>query len=345
MNPIDKIFASFGGFSLYAISFLLGALGTFYLIDYNLFSPINKRDKAKVSFVITEGKNLNLVAKELESKKLLRNWWSLTLLDKINEKESTVYKGEFLLSPSQTPKELLATISDESKINYKIIALLEGATVAEIEKLIASSGIVTLNEIHIALNDTLLLEKLSINSYSFEGYLFPETYKFTKPINASDIVSRMVKEGENKIKEELPGWKERASELGFKPEKIITLASIIEKETGVAKERATISSVFHNRLKIGMPLQSDPTVIYGIKDFNGNLTKKDLQNPSPFNTYLNLDLPPTPIASPGLEAIRAALYPEDTEYLYFVAKGDGTHQFSKSYKEHSDAVELYQRKK
>lgn len=345
MNTVDRIFASFGSFSLYAISFLLGALGTFYLVDYNLFAPINSQDKKRVSFVIEEGANLRGVSEKLESRGLVRNAWSLVFLNKINDNKSTVYKGEFLLSPSMSPRELLATLSDESKINYKTIVIPEGASYKDIEQLVAKSGIVTENEIKSAINDTKLLEELEINSFSFEGYLFPETYKFTKPITAKEIVIRLVNEGKNRLKEELPGWKERAEELELSPEKIITLASIIEKETGLASERATISSVFHNRLRINMPLQSDPTVIYGIRDFNGNLTKKDLKTPSPYNTYLNTDLPPTPIANPGLESIRAALYPEDSEYLYFVAKGDGSHYFSKSYKEHRDAVDRYQRGK
>ena len=124
---------------------------------------------------------------------------------------------------------------------------------------------------------------------------------------------------------------------------VLTLASIIEKEAAVPEERALISSVFHNRLRIEMPLAADATIIYGIPNFDGNLTRKHLKTPGPYNTYINKGLPPTPICSPGAASIKAALYPEDTDYLFYVSKNNGTHKFSKSYKEHLAAVNEYQR--
>jgi UPF0755 protein len=130
--------------------------------------------------------------------------------------------------------------------------------------------------------------------------------------------------------------------MGFSVNEIITLASIIEKETGVAAERPIISSVFHNRLKRKMRLATDPTVIYGIKNFNGNITKKDLNTYTPYNTYMIYGLPPGPIANPGTESIKAALYPAETKYLYFVAKRDKTHHFSSTLEEHNRAVRKHQ---
>ncbi|MBI5970159.1 MAG: endolytic transglycosylase MltG, partial [Deltaproteobacteria bacterium] len=131
----------------------------------------------------------------------------------------------------------------------------------------------------------------------------------------------------------------------FSVKKLITLASIIEKETGAAGERPSISAVFQNRLKKRIRLQSDPTVIYGIKDFDGNLTKRHLQTPTPYNTYTNFGLPPGPIANPGKDSIRAALNPANEEYLYFVSMNNGAHYFSKSLREHNNAVNTYQRKR
>ena len=156
------------------------------------------------------------------------------------------------------------------------------------------------------------------------------------------MVKRMVAEWKTQLDSKIPGWRERASELGFSTIQMMTLASIIEKETGDKNERAIISSVFHNRMRIGMPLQSDPTVIYGKKDFTGNLTKEDLKTPTPYNTYINTGLPPTPICNPGIESIKAALFPQDTDFLYFVARGNGTHQFSAMYKDHVAAVNQFQ---
>jgi UPF0755 protein len=142
-----------------------------------------------------------------------------------------------------------------------------------------------------------------------------------------------------------PPMTKRAGELGLTVDQLVTLASIIEKETGRKEEMPLISAVFHNRLKRRMPLQSDPTVIYGLPDFDGNLRKQDLLKKTPYNTYLFAGLPPTPIASPGLDALQAALNPADVNYLYFVSKNDGTHQFSDRLSTHSEAVQKYQVRK
>jgi UPF0755 protein len=147
----------------------------------------------------------------------------------------------------------------------------------------------------------------------------------------------------NRFKEVyLAEWHDRASQLNWNVHHVVTMASIIEKETGAAFERPLIASVFHNRLEKKMRLSSDPTVIYGIKDFDGNLTRKHLSTPTPYNTYLRKGLPPGPIASPGAKAIEAALYPADTKYLYFVSKKDTTHQFSTNIRDHNAAVRKYQ---
>jgi UPF0755 protein len=137
-------------------------------------------------------------------------------------------------------------------------------------------------------------------------------------------------------------WEQKAAEIGFSLHEVITLASIIEKETGDPSERPLISSVFHNRLKRGMRLETDPTVIYGIKDFDGNLTRKHLETPGPYNTYIIKGLPPGPIASPGKKAIEAAVFPAQTEYLFFVSKNNGSHHFSSSLDDHNRAVQYYQ---
>ena len=139
-----------------------------------------------------------------------------------------------------------------------------------------------------------------------------------------------------------PEWKERAKTLGMTIHQVITLASIIEKETAVADERPIISSVFHNRLKRNMRLESDPTVIYGMGDYNGNITRKDLERPTPYNTYAIKGLPPGPISNTGAKAIEAALYPADGKFLYFVSKNNGTHHFSNNFKDHNRAVRKYQ---
>ncbi|MBI4126151.1 MAG: endolytic transglycosylase MltG, partial [Deltaproteobacteria bacterium] len=168
---------------------------------------------------------------------------------------------------------------------------------------------------------------------------FPDTYRVTLARTAEDILHQLVARFHEVW---TPAYDERATALGLSVHQVMTLASIVEKETGAAHERPLIASVFLNRLKQGMPLQSDPTVIYGLPHFDGNLRKEDLSHPHHYNTYVHPGLPPGPIASPGKASIEAVLNPAETSYLYFVAKGDGTHEFTSSLSDHLRAVMRYQ---
>jgi UPF0755 protein len=181
---------------------------------------------------------------------------------------------------------------------------------------------------------------LGIAGDGVEGYLFPDTYLFSKEVAPAEVIKTMV---ENFKRVYAPDFSLRAAELGMTDREVVTLASIIEKETGLAEERPLISAVFHNRLKLGIPLSSDPTVIYGIADFDGNLRKRDLEKKTPYNTYLIRGLPPGPIANPGRSSILAALYPAPVKYLYFVSRNDGSHHFSATIREHNEAVRRYQK--
>jgi UPF0755 protein len=183
---------------------------------------------------------------------------------------------------------------------------------------------------------------MGITADTLEGYLFPDTYYFPSGLESKSIITAMVKQFRIAFK---PEWQTRAEELGMSVHEVVTLASIIEKETGAPEERPLISSVFHNRLKKGMRLETDPTVIYGIPDFDGNIKRRHLNTYTPYNTYKIKGLPPGPIASPGAAALEAALYPAQSKYLYFVSKKDGTHQFSATIKEHNAAVRKYQLRK
>ncbi|HXV79018.1 MAG TPA: endolytic transglycosylase MltG, partial [Candidatus Binatia bacterium] len=171
------------------------------------------------------------------------------------------------------------------------------------------------------------------------GYLFPNTYHLVPPASPREVILKMTEQFRNSV--ELLGGHHR-EDNGLTPHEVVTLASMIEKETGVEAERPLVSAVFHNRLRLKMPLQSDPTVIYGLKDFNGNLTRKDLNTFSPYNTYRIPALPPGPICNPGLSSLKAALFPAPVKFLYFVSKNDGTHHFSENLEAHSQAVKTYQ---
>ena len=188
--------------------------------------------------------------------------------------------------------------------------------------------------------DQGVLHELGINARTVEGYLFPGTYQVGFQMNEVGLVTEMVREFRRKTEQLRPLLDASGMRLG----QAVILASIIEREAVSPEEKTLIASVFLNRLRIGMPLQSDPTAIYGVKVFGGTVTKQDLQRSSPYNTYRIKGLPPGPIGNPGLEALQAVLQPAKTEYLYFVARKDGTHQFSRTLAEHNQGVDRFLKK-
>jgi UPF0755 protein len=223
------------------------------------------------------------------------------------------------------------------------VTIIEGANIYEIAATIEEKKLGSKQDFLKLCKDSQLISTLGFNPasvISLEGFLFPNTYFFNKTLSVEDMIRQMVKQYRTVWGE---AEENRARALGLTSYQAITLASMIEKETGAPQERPLIASVFYNRLKKKMRLQSDPTTIYGIWErYQGNLHKSDLLNPSPYNTYFVPGLPAGPIGNPGKEAIQAALYPAESEYLYFVSHNDGTHQFSRSLEEHNLAVKKFQ---
>jgi UPF0755 protein len=230
----------------------------------------------------------------------------------------------------------------EGKVLLRKLIIPEGASLRQIAEIAAGTGLIRESDFLKAARNTELLHENGIDAPSLEGYLFPDTYHFSRNVTPEKIISAMIRRFNEVF---TPEWKARASALGFSVHEVVTLASIIEKETGAASERPMIASVFHNRLKKGMRLESDPTVIYGIKDFDGNITRKHLNTHTPYNTYRIRGLPPGPIANPGKAALEAALYPEDTRFIFFVSKDGKTHKFSSNLRDHNRAVRKYQLRK
>lgn len=343
---MDRLVKFFASFWLLIVAFFFGVLGTYSWLQTSFNVALNKEAVEERTFVIEKNDNLKVVSERLAEQNFIRSGWNVYFLSVLKEDEraNRILPGEYRLSASLSPKEILERILS-GQIFYRTLTIPEGKTSNEIAALIAGTEIATLAEVQKAMQSPQLMYANGVRTGSFEGYLFPDTYKFTKPSDTIEvIIKRMVDEGRNKIKQEIPDFNEKAINVGLTPQQVITLASIVEKETGKASERATIASVFHNRLRIGMPLQSDPTVIYGISNFDGNLTRAHLQDrENPYNTYVHPDLPPTAICNPGIESIKAVLNPADTDYLYFVSKNDGSHHFSSSYKEHREAVTKYQK--
>lgn len=233
----------------------------------------------------------------------------------------------------------------EGQVILHSITIPEGLTRLEIADLFHDLDFLDKKDFLTASDNPALISSLDTQATNLEGYLFPETYHFPKETGREDIVKTMVSQFHGVFNTE---WKKRADELGFSVRKIVTLASLIEEETSIPEERHLISAVFHNRLKIGMKLDCDPTIIYALKlegRFQDRLRTKDLRYDTPYNTYLYGGLPPGPIANPGKDSLKAALYPAEENYLYFVSKNDGSHHFSRTFREHQNAVNKYQKKR
>jgi UPF0755 protein len=260
------------------------------------------------------------------------------LLGKVKGLSNSIQAGELLFRTDMTPVEVLDTLVRGKAVSY-LVTIPEGYSNNQVAALLAERGIVDEERFIALTGDAGLARSLDVPADRLEGFMFPDTYSWPRGLSEEQILARMVKRYKDVF---TPAMAARAREIEMTELEVVTLASIVEKETGASQERKQVSAVFHNRLKKGYRLQTDPTVIYGIQNFNGNLTRKDLRTDHPYNTYTRSGLPPGPIANPGEASIVAALYPDDVSYLYFVARGDGTHVFSNTLAEHNRAVKIYQ---
>ncbi len=300
--------------------------------------PMGASRPTAVSLTVAPGEGLSRTVEQLRQKGLLRHPFKFRLLARLTDQDKRIKAGEYLLSPPFTPLALLDTLV-AGKVRQYRLTVPEGFTQAQIAVAVERLGLVSAEQFQAAATDAKNLEKAGIPGESFEGYLFPDTYHFSGGVGPEDILWTLFGQFEKVF---TPQWRQQAQKLGFSVHEIVILASIIEKETAAPEERPLIASVFHNRLQKGMPLQSDPTVIYGIQAFDGNLTRKHLKTPTPYNTYTLPGLPRGPIANPGKAALQAALFPAQTDYLYFVAKAKNAHEFSKTLRDHNRAVRRYQ---
>ena len=301
--------------------------------------PPHEHPPSKV-VVIPDGSTFQYVASLLERERLIKSRPAFMFIGKFQSAERKIRAGEYELSPAMTPAEILSKMIS-GQVVLRPLTIPEGLTIAQIADVISQQGITDRAEFLRLAKDRAFIASLGINAETLEGYLYPDTYKFPRPVKAREVLVVMVEHLRLMVG---PDLLVRMDELKMTMHEVLTLASVIEKETGAGGERPEISAVFHNRLKKHIPLQSDPTVIYGLPAYDGNLHKKDLSSPSPYNTYRVQGLPPGPIANPGILAIRATLYPSDSRSLYFVSRNDGTHQFSATLIEHNQAVEKYQKR-
>ena len=315
---------------------VLGILLAFYSLIL-LWPQGNPYDSVKVT--IPKGASLKDVSTTLQDYNIIRNERSFLLAVKTLGYEKDMPAGRFKLVKASTNFDIIDQLVNGIQVN-KRVTILEGWTIDVIAKELHDKIGIDQDEFKNACSNELLLWKWGISEKTVEGYLFPNTYLFSEEEDVQDIIGRMINEYKQRITIE---FRDRMKELNMEEKEIITLASIIEGEAIYDRERAVISGVYHNRLNIGMRLQADPTIQYIIDDSPRRLLNKDLKIKSPYNTYLNKGLPPGPINNPGIESIKAALYPAETDYIYFVARGDGYHTFSRTKEEHNIAKRKFQK--
>lgn len=318
---------------------LVGLWGAHHVISYG-YSPIHKPGEEKI-IQIQKGWSFAQVASELQEEGVIEDTFWFKVLARVSGKMTTLKAGEYRVHTEWSRMELLRHLEEGKELLHRV-SIPEGSTWWEVARIVDNSGLAEYQEVAEQVEDQELLDRYNIAGDTAEGFLFPETYHFSRQrANASHIVETMLqqfwKQAEENLWPEDPPGEERLY-------RVVTLASMVERETGVPQERPRIAGVFKNRLQRQMLLQCDPTVIYGLgPDFVGNLRRKHLRDEdNPYNTYQHPGLPPSPIASPGLESIEAVLSPEEHDYLYFVSRGNGTHKFSRTLQEHNKAVRKYQ---
>jgi len=323
-----------------ALALILCAGGLLILlVEAGRFLLVPPSDTSKEVVVeVAEGASLTLVAQRLTDAGVITRPTYFVLLGRLLGAQRTIQAGDYALQTTMRPMEVMRKLISGAVVQTAV-TIPEGLTMQEIAAQLEAQGLMPARAFLAATDDPTIRAEVGVGAPSLEGYLFPSTYYVSRRTKPSELVRRMVHQFQESTR--TLDWS-RAAEWKLSHHQIVTLASIIEKETARNDERPLIASVFYNRLKRRMPLQSDPTVIYALDDFDGNLRRVDLQVASPYNTYRVAGLPPGPIANPGLASLEAALHPAGSDYLYFVSKNDGSHFFSSTLAEHQKAVAKYQ---
>lgn len=325
-------------FVLTGLAVLALVAGLAAYVDYRVFldTPVKVPDQG-MQFTIPPGASIAGIARRLEDRQVIRSSFYLQIYARLEGLAPRIQAGEYVIAPDTTPRALLEQWVAGRVIQYGL-TIVEGWTFQQMLEAVANHQ--KIDQSLQGLNEGEIMARLGHPGQHPEGRFFPDTYHF--PAGTSDLtfLRRAYQAMETHLNQ---AWENRAPDLPLQtPYEALILASIIEKETGLAGERRQIAGVFIRRLKIGMPLQTDPTVIYGMGDaYEGSIRKRDLQTDTPYNTYTRRGLPPTPIALPGADSLAAAVNPAAGTALYFVARGDGGHVFSDTLQEHNRAVRKY----
>jgi len=314
---------------------LVTVVAAFAYYNWSINRPLSPGNE---SYVLEKGQSVRHLAQALQSRGVIKEPYSLIILARISGVSSKIKAGEFHFKQGESLQSILDQTVNGSVIDYPLV-IVEGWTFGQMRQAIAKADKMkhTLTES----NNEQVMEALGLKGEHPEGLFFPDTYRYVAGQTDLSLLHQAYERMQNVLKN---AWENRQQDLPLNgPYEALILASIIEKETGQASERPEISGVFINRLRKKMLLQTDPTVIYGLgKEFDGNLTRKHLKTDTPYNTYTRAGLPPTPIALPGAAAVEAATNPAQTKAIFFVARGDGSHEFSETLSQHNRAVRKYQ---
>jgi UPF0755 protein len=329
------------------LAFLLTLLGITLLLAASFqysswMKPYRGYQGESAIVVIAQGSSPGQVAQSLHDAGIIRGQMPFTFLTRLRGVSSKLKAGEYVFDRPMTLDDVIERIVRGEVLLHRV-TIPEGLSGPEILERIARLRLVRRAELDEAFRDPAPIRDLDPQARDLEGYLFPETYRFARGTSAKKILGEMVERFREAYAESVGG---AAATMGMSARQVVTLASLIEKETSIAEERGRVSAVFHNRLRLGMPLQCDPTVIYALNVAGrpgAQLTRDDLGFVSPYNTYVNTGLPPGPIASPGRASLAAAIRPAPVRDLYFVADGTGGHFFSDTLEEHERAVSRYRR--
>jgi len=313
------------------------ALAAYYLAERTILPPASNVTERKVPIRIRSGATLKMIANQLHEEGVITKTDDFIFTAKLFKYTNKLKAGEYLLSNKMSNYGLLKILV-KGAVSVEKVVIPEGYTARQIASLLRQKVAIDSAEFMRLIENHDFIEELGIDAGSLEGYLYPNTYNFYWGINVKKVIGIFIAEFNHNFTDSL---KHIAREKHFTINQVLTLASIIEGEAMVDSERAIISAVYHNRLETGMLLQADPTIQFIIPDGPRRLLKKDLAIDSPYNTYKYTGLPPGPVNNPGIKSIIAAIYPAEVPYLYFVARGDGSHNFSRTLQEHLRAKSTF----
>lgn len=319
----------------------IAAGGAAWWMYSRLIEPYRGYAQPEVFVDVPQGAGPARIGERLVEAGVVRDTWTFRAALLVSGRARALKAGEYRFAQPMHALDVIDKIA-RGDVYKRLLTFREGLTIAEMAQVFEEKGFGKADEFQKAAANAKLIADLDPEAKDLEGYLFPETYSLPRDTPASVVVEQMVSAFKNALTESM---RAAAKEQGLTIRQLVTLAALVEKETGTASERPAVAAVYRNRLKINMPMQADPTVIYALQkagNYHGNLSKESLQFDSPYNTYKYPGLPPGPIAAPGRASLDAAAHPADVDYLYFVSRNDGTHVFSSTLAEHNRNVQTWQ---